>query len=406
MKNIANKNISRFFYIVIVLSIFIFSYISLADYKSNKLLSEPESNQTEQVDDKLNDNPDKNLEEAPKEPSPSEKLLSQMTLEEKVGQMFVVGFTGTEPDYYIEKMISKRNIGGIILMSRNILNKEQLISLTNNLQLKSQTTNLKIPLIIATDQEGGEIIRVKVEGVSEFRAQADIETKEQALTIALNRGKELKDLGINTNFSPVLDYIDNNKSFLYSRTFEKDLNKTSELGSAMIKGYQNYIISAPKHFLGHPNLITDPHISNVISDFSLKEITDRINIFKNVNIESSPGMVMTSHITYNNIDPKNPCSLSKACVTTWLKEKANLSSSVIITDAMEMGAISNSYANSEAAVMAIKAGNDILLYTRYPEKQAEAYDAIVEAVNIKEIDIAQINASVLKILELKMKYLY
>ena len=76
MKNIANKNISRFFYIVIILSIFIFSYISLEDYKSNKLLPETESNQTEQVDDKLNDNPDKNLEEAPKEPSPSEKLLS------------------------------------------------------------------------------------------------------------------------------------------------------------------------------------------------------------------------------------------------------------------------------------------------------------------------------------------
>lgn len=407
MKSVLNKKGRKIVFTVLILALLVLSFFILTKPQITKPGDRPSNTNNSQIEDDLNNKPAKEpTKEVPQEASPAEKLLAQMTLEEKVGQMFIVGFKGTEPDYYIDKMISQRNIGGVILMGHNIVSRQQLITLTNSLQSKSEATNLKIPLIIATDQEGGEILRVKVEGVSEFSAQADIKTKEQALTIALNRGKELKNLGINTNFSPVLDYIDNKKSFLYSRTFQKDLNETSELGSAMIEGYQKNIISAPKHFLGHPNLITDPHLSHVFSDFSPEEINERIDIFKKVSNQSSPGMIMTSHITYNNIDPENPCSLSKACVTNWLKEKTSLLSTVIVTDAMEMGAISNNYTNSEAAVMAIKAGNDILLYTRYPEKQAEAYNSIVEAVNNKEISITQIDVSALKILELKMKYLY
>ncbi|MDD2584145.1 MAG: glycoside hydrolase family 3 N-terminal domain-containing protein [Bacteroidales bacterium] len=305
------------------------------------------------------------------------------------------------------KMISKRNIAGVILMKHNILNREQLIELTNSLQLRSANTNLAIPLFIATDQEGGEIVRIRVAGVSEFSSQAVIENKEQAFAVAENRAKELIELGINTNFSPVLDYIIDDESFLYYRTFQSDINKTSELGSAMVKGYQKYIISSPKHFLGHPDTISDPHSSRVISNFSLEDIKKRVSIFKKVNEDSSPAMVMTSHITYKNMDPDYPCSLSKICINNYLKKEAKLSAnSLIVTDAMEMGAIADNYSNSEAAVLAIKAGNDILLYTRYPEKQAEAYEAIIEAVNKKKINISQINDSVLKILRLKIKYLY
>ena len=408
MKAVSRKKLAKVLLTIITLIIFILAIYIMNNYQSNEFKPKPDTNPVNNNDKNLNDELDeKPVEEVPEKLSPAEEILSQMTLEEKIGQMFIVGFSGTEPDYYIDKMISKRNIAGVILMKHNILNREQLIELTNSLQLKSATTNLAIPLFIATDQEGGEIVRIRVAGVSEFSAQADIENKEQAFKLASNRGKELRELGININFSPVLDYISDKESFLYSRTFQTSLAKTTELGSAMVKGYQKYIISSPKHFLGHPDTIGDPHSSSVISNFSLEDIQKRISIFKKVNEESSPAMVMTSHIVYNNIDPQHPCSLSSNCINNYLKDSASLpSNSLVITDAMEMGAIADNYLDSEAAVMAIKAGNDILLYTKYPEKQVKAYEAIIEAVNKKEIDISQINSSVLKILNIKKQYLY
>lgn len=408
MKVTSNKKGAKIILSIIVLVLLFLSFLILIKSQTPKPGPRPNNNESSQSDDNLNNKPDKEPEQEPhQEPSPAEKLLSQMTLEEKVGQMLIVGFTGIEPDYYIDRMISKRNIGGVILMKHNILNREQLIALTNSLQLKSADTNLKIPLFIATDQEGGEIVRIRVTGVSEFSAQSSIKNKEQAFKVALNRGKELADIGVNTNFSPVLDYISDEKSFLYSRTFQESPSKTSELGSAMVEGYQEHIISSPKHFLGHSDTVTDPHSSLVISNFSLEDIEERINIFKSVNKEASPAMLMTSHISYTNIDAQHPCSLSKKCISEYLKNDAKLSpDTVIITDAMEMGAIANNYSTSEAAIMAINAGNDILLYTRNPETQAEAYEAVVAAVENSKISISQIDDSVLKILNLKMRYLY
>ncbi len=383
MQKLFNKKITKIIFIILI---FLVIFILIKNRQDNGLDNKTKIITLEQL------NP--------------EEMLSQMTLEEKVGQMLIVGFWGMEPDYYINKMINERNIGGVILMKYNIQNREQLKNLIKNLQLKSNTTNPEIPLFIAVDQEGGEISRVKVDGVSEFTAQSEIKNKEQALKVALNRARELKELGINVNFSPILDYITNKKSFLYSRTFQENLDKTGEFGSAMIEGYREYIISVPKHFLGHPDSSIDPHSSDVYSDFSLEQILERIKLFRRVSADVSPVMMMTSHVIYNNIDSKNPCSLSKECTEHWLKEEARFSSSVIITDDMEMGAIQNKYTNSEAAVMAIKAGNDILLYTSSPEKQAEAYNSVIGAINNGEIDIQQINNSVLKILKLKKKYLF
>ncbi len=340
-----------------------------------------------------------------KQMSPKE-MLSQMSLEEKVGQMMMVGFWGDKPDYYINKMIEERNVGGVILLKYNIKTKEQLKSLINDLQLRSNDTNPGIPLFVAVDQEGGQVSRVKVEGVSEFTAQAEIETKEEAFSVALDRGKELRALGINTNFSPVLDYLTDINSFLYSRTFQKSLNETSKWGQAMIEGYQKNIIAVPKHFLGHPEGIIDPHASEVYSNFTSEQVKERIELFKGLNANAPPAMIMTSHVTYDQLPSKVPCSLSKACIKGWLQQDAGLSSSVIITDDMEMGAIQGHYTNAEAAVMAIQAGNDILLYSSSPKKQAEAYNAIIKAVEEGELEIQKIDESVLKILELKKKYLF
>jgi len=259
-------------------------------------------------------------------------------------------------------------------------------------------------MFISVDQEGGLVSRVQLDGISELTAQSDIKSSEQAYTVADKRAKELKQLGVNINYSPVVDYVKNENSFLYERTFRGNIDSVGGFASEMVRGYQNNgLISVIKHFLGHPDTNIDPHLSALEADFTNQEIMDRIKIFRRVIADVSPYMVMTSHVIYKNIDSETPCSLSKKCIQEWLRNESRFGSGIVITDDMEMGAIQDKYSNTEAAVMAIKAGNDILLYTSTPEKQAEAYNAIIEAVNNNEIKVEQINDSVLKILKLKKK---
>jgi len=334
---------------------------------------------------------------APIVKSPEQLQLEKMTIEEKVGQMFMFGFVGTVPNAQITKMITERNIGGVILMKYNISDRAQLTALTSKLQTLS-----KIPLFIAVDQEGGIVSRLKFDGISELTAQTAITSHSQAYTVAAKRSQELKSVGINVNFSPVLDYITNPRAFMYERVFHGNPETVGEFGQAMVAGYSDSkIIAVPKHFLGHPDNATDPHAVTVTADFTQAELTTRAQIFKNALGGAPNTMVMSSHVTYTNIDSEKPCSLSPSCINYWLRNQSNFATGVVITDAMEMGAIQTKFKNAEAAVMAIQAGNDILLYASAPQKQIEAYGAVLEAVKNGMIHSEQVDASVLKILKLK-----
>ncbi|MBT6691025.1 beta-N-acetylhexosaminidase [Candidatus Parcubacteria bacterium] len=329
------------------------------------------------------------------------QMLENMTLEDKVGQMLMVGFWGPKPDYYISKMINQRNIGGVILMKYNFVNQGQTKELIDTLQEMSLETNPGIPLFVSVDQEGGVVSRLKIKGVEEFTPQAEIDSEEQAYATAVARAKELKALGINVNYSPVLDIIDNFNSFLYNRVFRGSLEHISVLAQSMVTGYQdNDIIAVPKHFPGHDNGSIDSHQDLPTVYITKTELGNSLQPFKDVIRESEPKMIMVGHIVYENIDKGNPSSLSKVFIQDILKDQLGYNG-VVITDDMEMGALINNYSNVEAAVKAIQAGNDILLYTSTPEKQAEAYNAIIQAVNDGEISMEQIDASVLKILKLK-----
>jgi len=332
-----------------------------------------------------------------------EQMLETMTLEDKVGQMLMVGFWGTEPDYYISKMINERNIGGVILMKYNFADSEQTKILINKLQTMSMETNPGIPLFISVDQEGGIVSRVKVDGVEEFTSQPDIKTAEQAYSVAEKRAKELMTLGININLSPVLDVISNQESFLYNRVFRGDLDNFSTLGQSMINGYHSGgIIAVPKHFPGHDNSSVDSHQDLPTIYMTKTELDNRLQPFKEIIEKSNPKMLMVGHVVYQNID-NDPASLSNIFIRDILKKQLGYNG-IIITDDMEMGALINNFSNIEAAVKAIQAGNDILLYTSTPEDQAEAYNAIIQAANDGKISIEQINASVLKILKLKKEF--
>lgn len=340
-----------------------------------------------------------------KENSPTE-ILEKMSLRDKVGQMLMIGFWGEKPDYYVNKMIDEHNIGGVVLTDYNLKQKDQTIKLVNGLQSRSLQTDLGIPLFVSVDQEGGEITRVDFAGVEEKMGQPEIDSTEEAFSIAKKRAEELRNLGIYVNYSPVLDYITEDNSFLYNRTFNGNLADISKLGSSMVEGYQKGgVISVPKHFPGYTNKSSNSHKKLPESNLEKEEVMARIKPFRQVIKESSPRMVMSTHIIYNNIDSSDPASLSKKFISDILKDDLDYKG-LIITDYIEMRGLLSNYSVSESAVEAIKAGNDILIYSSIPEKQAEAYRAIINAVENGDISVDNINKSVIKILELKKEVYY
>jgi len=335
----------------------------------------------------------------------AEEILKSMTLEQKIGQMFLIGFWGSNLNNHIQTMIDDYHIGGVILLKYNAQNKSQLQNLIQNIQDRNEQKNLtQLPLFIATDQEGGLVTKIKVKGVKEFTAQKNIHSTTTAYQVGQRRGQELTSLGINLNFSPVLDYTPNPQAFLYSRTFRGKILQITDLSSSLIKGYQKQgLIATGKHFLGHPNNKIDPHHSILSGNFNNLEIKERIDLFKQVIQKSDPGMVMISHVKYKTIDPKNACSLSKSCIQK-LRQDASFSE-VIITDDLEMGAIQKQYSNKQIPIQAVQAGEDVLLYVSTFSKQKEAYKSLLKAVQDGKISEDRINQSVLRIIKLKQKYL-
>lgn len=323
--------------------------------------------------------------------------LSNWTLEEKVGQLMIVNFSGQEQDYYINKMINERNLGGVILMGDNIKDQEQVKNLTSALQGNSKQTKKHIPLFIAIDQEGGEVVRLKDINKT---AQKDLKNTEQAVSAAKTRGEQLKKLNININLAPVLDYSDDPKSFIYSRTFQQDLNKSANLAQAMAQGYnQANIIYVPKHFPGHGNSKIDSHESQPIILDSKKDLLKYAKPFQQVIATQNPKIIMASHALYPKIDPDNPASLSKKIINI-LKQDLNYQG-LIITDDLSMKSITSRFSLEQAAIKALQAGNDLILIIASPEEQVQVYDAIISAVKSKKISIQDIDQKVLKILELK-----
>lgn len=322
------------------------------------------------------------------------EIISEMTLEQKVGQLFIMGFWGTEPDYYITKMIKERNIGGVILLGYNIKDTEQVKKLTTDLQALSTVT----PLFVSIDQEGGDVSRLGTNIVSEITAQKDITSEKDAYKIARNRGTELRELGINMNFSPVLDNITNESSFMFSRVFRNDID---DLGASMVDGYTDAkIIAVPKHYPGHSNDSTDSHNALPTVNIGIDEIDSYISQFKYVIEEEKPSAIMIGHIQFPNISQEKPSSLSHTFIQDILRVNLGFEG-IIITDDMQMSSISNTYSTSEAALMAIQAGCDMLIYTGEPEQQAEAYNTILNAVKDGVLTEERIEESLARILGVK-----
>ncbi|MGB6371219.1 MAG: beta-N-acetylhexosaminidase [Atribacterota bacterium] len=335
------------------------------------------------------------------------KLISKMTLEEKIGQMFQVGFSGAEITSGISEMIRDYHVGGIIYFRRNIKSLRQVSKLSNELQAISIKQRVGLPLMISTDQEGGIVHRLI--GGTHFPGNMTLGATRNA-KLAKRMGQaiasELKAVGINMDFAPVLD-VNNNplNPVIGIRSFGEDPFLVAELGVAFIKGVQSEgVIACGKHFPGHGDTIIDSHLSLPIVKHNRIHL-EKVEFYPFVQaIQAGVDSIMTAHVCFSSIEPKKgiPATLSYNVLTNLLRKELGYTG-IIITDCMEMKAIADGFGISEGAIMSIKAGSDIVLVSHSINKQKQAIEMVVEAVRKGEISEERINQSVLRILQLKKK---
>lgn len=338
-------------------------------------------------------------------PSKYANLVKNMSLEEKIGQMFFVGISGESVDEMTKHFISDRKIGGIIFFKDNLKSSDQIISLIN--ELKQLNANNKYPLFLGIDQEGGNANRLPNE-VAPLPSNDSIgymNNVNYAYEIGTILGKQLDAFGFNVNFAPVLDVNSNpNNPIIGPRSFSSEPNIVSKLGIQVMKGIQfENIISVIKHFPGHGDTNVDSHLQLPVVNKTLEELaTLELIPFKEA-INEGADMVMVAHILLSNIDNTAPASLSKTIITDLLRGELGFNG-VVITDDMTMQAITNHYSIQEATVLSIQAGSDIILIAHDEEKILLAMDELISAVQSGEISEQRINESVVRILRLKEKY--
>ncbi len=340
----------------------------------------------------------------------AKEILARMSLDEKIYQMMFV-----TPESIVEgidtciaagdatrEAIEKYPVGGIIYFDKNIKNASQLKEMISNTKSFS-----KVPLFIGVDEEGGSVRRLgdkaelnmtQIGDMSDFGKNGDsLKVYSAAKTIA----EEIKEFGFNVDFAPVADVLTNSENTVVKkRSFSSDVGKVAVLASSFVCGLQDNGISAClKHFPGHGGTAGDTHDGYSENSASKEEILkNETEAFKK-GIKDGCDFVMTGHISMPNLTGSDlPCSLSKVAIKELLKDEYDFEG-VVITDALNMGAISQNYSSAKAAVLAVSAGNDMLLM---PMDLEETFNAIKENVGGK-ISQTQIDESVLRILRIKVK---
>ncbi|AJY77746.1 beta-glucosidase [Paenibacillus beijingensis] len=335
-----------------------------------------------------------------------EERIGRMSLRQKIGQMLLCGFHGTEMSGELERFIKEHQIGGVIYFARNVESAAQVAKLSAELQRAAAEAD-SIPLWVSIDQEGGMVARI-TEGVALTpgnMAIAAAGSRDAAELLAFISGQELKALGVNLNYAPVLD-VNNNplNPVIGVRSYGESPELAAEYGARAIRGLQNAGVAATaKHFPGHGDTSVDSHLDlpTVLHD---RERMERIELvpFKRA-IAEGVDAIMSAHIRFPALEPEGlPATLSRTVLKGLLREELGFEG-VITTDCMEMNAIASHYGTVEAAVMAVEAGADVVLISHRADLQAGALDAIERAVRDGRLSEARIEQSVKRLLALKAK---
>ncbi|EHR63534.1 glycoside hydrolase family 3 protein [Saccharomonospora cyanea] len=352
-----------------------------------------------------------------------ERTLRSMTLEQKVGQLFVADVWGRSADeahpgnqkkYGVDTpsdVVRKYHVGGVIYFNHggtdNIETPRQVARLSNGLQRTALRAEPRIPLIIAVDQEGGRVTRI-AEHVTEYPsamalgASRDVEGARAAAAIS---AAELRAMGITQDFAPVADVNSNPLNpVIGSRSFSSDAELAGEFVAAQVDGYENSgpaakrVSAAAKHFPGHGDAKDDSHVGLPVIDRSEEDWrTHDLPPFRKA-VEADIDAIMTAHISVPSLDPSgDPATLSKPIMTGLLREELGYDG-VVVTDSLGMAGVREMYSDAEIPVRALEAGVDQMLM---PPDLDAAIGGVLDAVRSGRLTEQRIDESVLRILELK-----
>ena len=328
-----------------------------------------------------------------------------MNLVEQIGQLFMLGFDGTtvSPDW--ADLQAQYKPGGMILFARNLEHPAQIIELTNGLQARSP----HFPLLIAIDQEGGRVSRLP-NGFTIFPPCGVIgacSSEELAYAAASITAAELRAVGINMNMAPVLDVHSNPANpIIGDRAYGGDPKIVSELGLAAVRGLQGKgVVACGKHFPGHGDTSTDSHKELPVVRASVDTLHERELPPFHYAIANGLASLMTAHVLYPALDAQRPATLSPTILTGLLREQWGFDG-VIVTDDLEMHAISDHHGVGDAAVQAFLAGADLLLICKDRGRAIAAMEAVHKAVESGAIPPSRLEASVRRIIRLKQTFLH
>lgn len=333
------------------------------------------------------------------------KPLNDLTLEQKVGQLLMCGFHSQHADEQITRLIRDFHVGGVIYFRRNVESIDQLTRLSAELQDMAAEVGA-LPLIISVDQEGGMVARIDKEGMTQVpgnMALGATGNPEYTLECAQILGRELKSIGIDMNLAPVVD-VNNNplNPVIGVRSYGEHAESVAAHGVAAITGYQSQGIAATaKHFPGHGDTAVDSHLGMVTVPHDRNRLEQMELLPFRKAIEAGVDAIMTAHVMFPSIEPEPiPATLSHKVLTGLLREEMGFEG-IIITDCLEMHAISKPYGVAEAAVCAVEAGADLILVSHTLQDQVAALEAIVQAVRTGRITEDIINKALERIITWK-----
>lgn len=339
-----------------------------------------------------------------------ESILADMSLEEKVYQLFIItpeALTGskcvTAAGETTRKSLEKYPVGGLIYFSKNLKNPAQTTKMLKGVMEFSYEVE-GLPLFTCIDEEGGRVARVGNNAsfkVAEVGCMQDVEDVSEAYAVGETIGAYLSQLGFNFDFAPDADVLTNEgNTVIGDRSFGSDPDRVTRMAAAVSDGlHSQKVLSAFKHFPGHGATLADTHEGFAYTDKTYEELLE--NELKPFMAAGTCGVdaVMAAHISVPGVTGDDtPCTLSEKMITDILRKELGFEG-IIVTDALNMGAITQKYTSGQAAVMAVNAGVDMLLM---PQDFKRAAGGILEAVQEGKISEERINESVRRIIKAKL----
>ena len=356
----------------------------------------------------VTETPEKDLEDRIAE------YLDGMTIEEKVAQMFFVlpeSLTGTElvtaAGETTRQSFDEIPVGGIVYMARNLESASQVKEMLSNLQTFSRE-RIGLPVFTGVDEEGGTVTRIggrdnfDVPDIGDMRDVGSTGDTDLAYETGTTLGTYLKDLGFNVDFAPDADVLSNpDNQVVRYRSFGSDPELVAAMAAAELQGLQEQgVLGCYKHFPGHGATAGDTHAGYAYTDKTLEELSACELVPFQRGIEEGVSMIMAGHISAPSVTGDDtPASLSSVMIDGILRGQMGYDG-IVITDAMNMGAVTQSCSSAEAAVRSILAGADMILM---PQDFYSAYEGVLAAVEDQTISEERIDQSVERILRVKLQ---